>query len=248
MARQTTHGMIPIVWIHGYPHSSAIFEPQLEMEGYRHICPDLRGFGKTPPPAGPMTMSDYAGDVFAVMDAEQVDRAVIAGVSMGGYIAMEMYRLAPQRFLAMILLDTRETPDDDAGRAARMQAIETIKTQGPKTITDAMLPKMILSPERQEKGRAILESATPEGMIAALHAMANRPDSTETLRGVTVPAHILVGDRDTITPPSDSERMKTLMQDAELAPIARAAHLANYERPQQVNHILEAWLARKLEA
>ena len=57
--------MTPIVWIHGYPHSSAIFEPQLEMEGYRHIRPDLRGFGKTPPPAGPMTMSDYAGDVFA---------------------------------------------------------------------------------------------------------------------------------------------------------------------------------------
>ena len=240
--------MTPIVWIHGYPHSSAIFEPQLEMEGYRHIRPDLRGFGKTPPPAGPMTMSDYAGDVFAIMDSEGADRAVIAGVSMGGYIAMEMYRLAPQRFLAMILLDTRETADDDAGRAARMQAIETIQTKGPKAVTDTLLPKMILNPALHDKGRQILESATPEGMIAALQAMANRPDSTETLRGATVPAHIIVGDKDTITPPSDSERMKALMQDAELAPIASAAHLANYERPQQVNHILEAWLARKLKA
>ena len=230
--------MIPIVWIHGYPHSPKIFEPQLEIKGYRHIRPDLRNVNGT-------TMRDYAR---AVLDDIDVDRAVFAGVSMGGYITMQIVRDAPQRVLALILMSTRETADDDAGRAARMRAIETIRTQGAKAVTDALLPKMIVSEAVQVEGRKILESVPPEGMINALQAMASRPDSTETLRNANVPALIIAGDKDPITPPSDGERMVTLMRDAELAPIANAAHLANYERPQQVNHIIEAWLARKVMA
>lgn len=231
-----------IVWIHGYPHSSKIFEPQLTIPGYRHICPDLRGFGNAPPPDGPMTMRDYARDVLAAFDG----KAVIAGVSMGGYIAMQLYRDAPERVAALILLDTRETPDTDEGRAARMKAIDEIRRNGPGRIIDELLPKMIATESLRPAGRKILESASAEGMLAALQAMADRPDSTETIRNAAVPALIVVGDKDTITPPADGERMAALMRNAELAPIANAAHLANWERPDQVNHLTEAWLARKL--
>jgi 3-oxoadipate enol-lactonase len=242
MARQAANVMTSIVWIHGYPHSSKIFEPQLSIPGYRHICPDLAGFGGTPPPDGAMTMRDYARDVLDEFEGP----AVIAGVSMGGYIAMQLYRDAPELVLALILLDTRETPDTDEGRAARMKAIEEIRERGTKGVIDALLPKMIATDSLRPAGRKILESASPQGMIAALQAMADRPDSTDTLRNATVPALIMVGDRDTITPPTDGERMAALMRDAELAPIANAAHLANFERPDQVNHIIEAWLARKV--
>ena len=238
MARHEATVMTSIVWIHGYPHSPEIFEPQLEIKGYKHIRPDLRD-------AHGNTMREFAQYVLSKVDDE---RAVIAGVSMGGYIAMQILRDAPQRVAALILMSTRETPDDEAGRAARMQAIDTIRTQGPKVVTDALLPKMIISESRQADGRKILEAAKPEWMIAALQAMADRPDSTETLRNANVPALIVVGDKDPITPPRDSERMVALMRDAELAPIANASHLANYERPDQVNHIIEAWLARKLSA
>lgn len=230
--------MTAIVWIHGYPHSPEIFEPQLEIEGYRHIRPDLRKMAGN-------TMRDFARQVLDEVDDE---RAVFAGVSMGGYIAMQIYRDAPERVAALILMSTRETPDDDAGRAARMKAIDTIRNEGPKSVTDALLPKMILNEALQREGGKILEAAPPEWMIAANEAMADRPDSANTLRNATVPALIVVGDKDPITPPRDAERMVAMMRDAEMAPIANAAHLANYERPQQVNHIVEAWLARKLSA
>jgi len=230
--------MIPIVWIHGYPHSPAIFEPQLEIEGYRHIRPDLRKMRGN-------TMREFAQQVLEQVDDE---RAIFAGVSMGGYIAMQIYRDAPERVAALILMSTRETPDDDAGRAARMKAIETIRKDGPKAVTDALLPKMLIGEAAQRDGRKILEAAPAEWMIAALQAMAERPDSTETLRNATVPALIVVGDKDPITPPTDAERMVAMMRDAEMAPIANASHLANYERSQQVNHIIEAWLARKVIA
>src|SRR6185369_16649103 len=103
-----------IVWIHGYPHSSKIFAPQRNIAGYTHITPDLRGVGG-------MTIRDYANQVMGVM--EGIDRAVIAGLSMGGYIAMQILRDAPERVAALILLDTREVADTLEGRAARMKAI-----------------------------------------------------------------------------------------------------------------------------
>lgn len=227
--------MTSIVWIHGFPHSPDIFEPQLAIEGYDHIRPDLRD-------ARGNTMRDFAQFVLRQFEG----RAVLAGVSMGGYIAMQILRDAPDRVAALILMSTRETADDDAGRAARFRQIDTIRTQGPKPVTDMLVPKMIVNETLYAAGRKILEAAKPEWMIAALQAMADRPDSTETLRNANVPALIIVGDKDPITPTRDSERMAALMRDAELAPIANASHLANYERPDQVNHIIEAWLARKL--
>jgi pimeloyl-ACP methyl ester carboxylesterase len=236
----------PIVWIHGFPLSSAMFERQLTIDHYRHIRPDLRGFGKTKPADGAMTMRDYARDVIDVLDKEKIDRAVIAGFSMGGYVAMQILRDVPQRVAALILIDTRETPDTEEARAGRKKSADDVRANGIKSVVDAMLPKMIVNETLSDDVRKIMESSTPEGVIAALGAMADRPDSTDTLRNATVPALIFVGDKDPITPPTDAERMGALMSEAELAPIANAAHLANYERPDQVNHIIEAWLERKL--
>src|SRR6266481_3861401 len=104
----------PIVWIHGFPLSSKVFEPQTSIEQFRHIRVDLPGFGKTP-------MQSYARDVLDVMDKEKIDRAVIAGISMGGYVVMQLLRDAPERVAALLLIDTRETPDTEEGRATRLK-------------------------------------------------------------------------------------------------------------------------------
>src|SRR5437764_3704641 len=107
----------PIVWIHGFPLSSKMFEPQVAIPEFRHIRVDLRGFGKTPPPDGETSMRTYARDVLDVMDKEKIDRAVIAGMSMGGYVVMQLLRDAPERVTALLLLDTRETADSDVAHA-----------------------------------------------------------------------------------------------------------------------------------
>ena len=240
------HGKgFPIVWIHGFPLSSAIFEPQTKIDGFRHIRPDLRGFGKTPPADGETSMQSYAHDVLDVMDKEHIERAVIAGFSMGGYVAMQLLRDAPERVAALLLLDTREVADTAEGRANRMkQADEVAKSGSIASVVEAMLPKMTYRTDVRDDVRRIMESSTPQGVVAALHAMANRADSTETLRNCKVPALVVVGDRDEITPPRDAERMVALIGHAEEAPIAKAAPLANFERPEQLNPIIHAFLFR----
>jgi len=238
--------VFPILWIHGFPLSSAMFEPQKRIAGYRHLCPDLRGFGSAEPPRGETSMASYSRDLLDYLDREHVERCVLAGFSMGGYIAMQMLRDAPQRFAALLLLDTRETADTDEGRANRLKQAEEVARSGTKSVIDAMLPKMVAQDAYRNDVRRIMETASPDGVIAALKAMASRPDSAETLRNAQMPAFIIVGDRDEITPPRDAERMVSLLPNAEMAPIARAAHMANFEASEQVNNIFAAFLARAL--
>lgn len=235
--------MLPILWIHGFPLSSAMFEPQTRIAGFRHIRPNLRGFGNAPPPDSETSMASYARDLLEAVDAE---RFVLAGFSMGGYIAMELVRQVPDRIAALLLLDTRETPDTEEGRATRHKQADDVAKNGTKSVIDAMLPKMVAQDAYRDDVRRIMETASPQGVIAALKAMAARPDSAETLRNATMPAFVICGDRDEITPMRDAERMVSLLPHAELAPIARAAHMANFESSEQVNNLIAAFLGRAL--
>lgn len=238
--------MLPILWIHGFPLSSRIFEPQTRIAGYQHLRPDLRGFGSTPPPDGDTSMASYSRDLIDLLDAEKIERCVVAGFSMGGYIAMQLVRDVPQRIAALLLLDTRETPDTDEGRAVRYKQVDDVEKNGTGSVVEAMLPKMVVQESFRDEVRQIMETASPRGVIAALKAMATRPDSTETLRNATMPSFVIVGDRDEITPVRDAERMVSLLPDAEMAPIARAGHMANFEASEQVNNLIAAFLGRAL--
>jgi 3-oxoadipate enol-lactonase len=235
----------PVVWVHGYPLASSVFEQQLAMRGIRHIMPDLPGFGQSRANFGDMTIDDYARVVLEVVDQRGLDRAVFAGLSMGGYICLAIARLAPQRMQALILLDTRETPDTAEARKGRYASIEKVKKQGVQPIADAMLPKMLTADAPQElkdRVREIMTSSSPEGVIAALKAMAERPDSSDVR--IAVPTLIIVGEEDTITPPSDAERMAKAIPQSRVVRIAGAAHLANVEKPDAVNRAIGAFVSK----
>jgi 3-oxoadipate enol-lactonase len=236
----------PIVWIHGFPLSSAVFLPQTRIEGYRHLRPDLRGFGNTPP-RRQMTMADYANDIVALLDHLRIDRTMVAGLSMGGYIVMELLRVMPERIAGLILMDTRETPDNEEARKNRYKSADEVEGRGVRTVIDSMLPKMVVSDSTKPLARSIMESASKEGIVAALKAMAERPDSTETVRAVRAPTLITVGEHDTITPVGDAQRMASLM-GAELVIIPDAAHLANLEKPEEFNRSVEAFFREKVRA
>ncbi|MEA2572356.1 MAG: hypothetical protein QOI24_4357 [Acidobacteriota bacterium] len=236
----------PIVWIHGFPLSSAIFEPQMSIAGFRHIRPDLPGFGQTPPNGTEASMESYAREVIAMLDEKKIERAVIAGFSMGGYIAMQILRDVPERVAALLLIDTRETPDSEEARAGRLKSVADVEANGIGSVVESMLPKMTYSESLRPRVRAIMETSSKEGVIAALRAMASRPDSSGTLRNADVATLVVVGDRDVITPPSDAERMVAMIPKAEMAPIARAGHLANYEGSLQLNPLATAFLSRHI--
>lgn len=236
-----------ILWIHGFPLSSAIFEPQLAIRGGRHVIPDLPGFGQSRAGVGPMTVDDYARIALDQLDHRGIDRAVLAGMSMGGYICMAAARLAPARIAGLILIDTRETADDEKTRQGRYDTIEKVKREGVGPVVESMLPKMVTAAAPQElkdRVREIMSSASVEGTIAALGALATRPDSTATLRTLKAPALIVVGEDDPITPPADAARMAALMPHARLVQLPNAAHLANMEQAEAFNREVTMWLAR----
>jgi pimeloyl-ACP methyl ester carboxylesterase len=235
----------PIVWIHGFPHSFAMFEPQLAIAGFRHIRVDLPGFGASPPPSGEHSIADYSHEILDVLDHLGIAKTIVAGISMGGYILMQILRDAGHRVDGVILIDTRERADSDQAREDRYKTIAGIEKDGTAGIVDAMLPKMILNESRRAAFREIMASATANGMIAAQRAMAGRPDSTATLRALKAPALIVVGDHDTIATVEDARRMASLIKGSKRAVIENAAHASNFDQPAAFNRAVTEFLGTR---
>jgi 3-oxoadipate enol-lactonase len=236
----------PVILIHGFPFRAEMWRPQLEHvpSGARFIAPDLRGFGGTP--LGPLSdeppsMNTYALDVFALMDSLKIDAATIAGFSMGGYVAFAMHRLAPRRFNGIVLADTRSPADTPQGREGRVQMRKALAGKGPSAVSSAMLPKL-LSPNADaatvELVRDMIDTAAAPAIDAAIVAMMERPDSTPDLQSIGVPALVLVGSDDVITPVTDAEAMRIGLPRATLTVIPNAGHLANLEQPETFNRVL----------
>jgi 3-oxoadipate enol-lactonase len=236
----------PVVWIHGYPLASSVFEQQLAIRGVRHVMPDLPGFGQSRPDGGALSIDDYAHRMLDLLDQRGLQKAVFAGLSMGGYISLAIARIAPERLRGLVLIDTRETADTEEARKGRYESIEKVKKEGVQPIVESMLPKMLTPAapkEMKERVREIMSSSSSEGVTAALHAIATRPDSSGVLPKIVVPVLIVVGEQDTITPPSDAERMQSRIARAKTVRIANAAHLSNYEQAAEFNLVCDSFVA-----
>ncbi len=221
--------MNTILWLHGFPLTSAIFAKQLSIRGVKHVMPDL-------PPRE--SMEDYARFAVDQLDARGIEKATFAGLSMGGYICFAAMRLFPERVSGLILIDTRETADTDETRKGRHEMIEKAQREGVAPIVESMLPKMLTAsaPEdMREFVREVMMSASPDFVTASLRAMAERPDSSPLLPSIDVPTLIVVGEDDTITPPADAERMAAAIPNARLVKLAGAAHLSNVEKAEELN-------------
>lgn len=226
-----------IVWIHGFPLSSAIFERQASIDGFEHVTRDLPGFGSTRPLAQ-MTIDDYATFVMTDVESRGIGGAIFAGLSMGGYIAFHILRTRPEMVRGLILIDTRETADNAEQKQGRLDTIEKVKEDGIGVVIDSMLPKMLspdAPPADRDRVREIMNTSSQQGVIAALGAMANRADSSDLLPKIKVPTLVVVGEEDAVTPPSDAERMARAIPNAKLVRIPRAAHLSNFEKAGEFN-------------
>jgi pimeloyl-ACP methyl ester carboxylesterase len=238
-----------VVLVHAFPLNATLWRPQVDRAptGWRFITPDLPGFGRSKlPPA--RTMDDMARAVLAVMDAERVQRAVIAGLSLGGYVTLALYRLARERFSAMILADTRATADSDQQRDARQKMIASVRNHGPSSVADEMLPKLLGAtshrdrPELAARVRAMIERNSSEAIAGAVEAMMGRPDSRPMLAGISVPTLVLCGDEDMLTPPADSQALQQGIPGSRLVMIDRAGHLSNLEAPDQFSLAMNSFL------
>lgn len=241
----------PIVLIHGYPFNRSLWTEQTESlnSKYRVVAPDLRGFGESDSSEGTATMARMAEDVAALMDALAIEQAVIGGLSMGGYVALAFARMFPARVKALVLADTRAQADSEEGKQTRHQQAEKALSEGMAGIADAMLPKLLTPdtvskrPELVKRVRDMMLKTKPGGAAAALLGMAERDDQTEFISSIRVPALILVGREDAITPVADSEKMQSRIEGSRLVVIENAGHVSNLEQTEQFNDALLGFLS-----
>ncbi len=231
---------MPVVLIHGFPMSGAMWEPQLEaLKAYRVLIPDLRGFGATPLVA-PWMLEHSASDILETIPG----KAVFVGLSMGGYIALRIAEAAPERVSALVLCDTRAEPDANENKIKRAAAIDFVRANGVDAFLAPFLKDAVTAPKAAEFLRGVAAKASPEAVMAALVALAARPDAAPGLSKIKVPTAILVGSQDKITPLPLSEAMRSRIPGAELHIIPDAGHFSNAENPAVFNDRLTAFLSR----
>jgi len=242
---------LPIVFLHAFPLQGGMWEPQLAAlanQGWTAYAPDLRGFGLTRPLPGAdeaVTMEVMAQDVVALLDFYQHARAVLVGLSMGGYVAMAMARAYPERVAGLVLADTRPGADGPEVRANRERTARLALEKGVRAVAETMVGGLLRPGAGQDEVEAVLALAgqnDPAGVAAAARGMALRPDSTDTLRRLDCPALVLVGEHDGLSPVTVAESMASALPRGRLVVIPRAGHLANMENPGSFSTALLSFL------
>ncbi len=246
----------PLVLLHAFLCNRSLWGHQIsaltQSRQMRVITPDFRGFGESDVPEGIYPMETLADDIAGLLDALQIERCALGGLSMGGYVAFAFYRKYAARVHALILADTRPQAETPEGRTSREEAAQQTEREGSQTIIEQYLPKMLTPATLQEptgttaRLRAMLEAAPPAGIIGALRGMAQRPDSTDLLPQITCPTLVVVGEEDALTPPADAQLMAERIPSAQLLTIPHASHLSNLEQPEAFNQALSHFLEQAL--
>ena len=240
----------PAVFLHPFPVDRTYWAPQLGalVDHSRCIAPDLRGFGEST--AGPpYSMDRYADDVAGLLDTLGIERAVVCGLSMGGYVALALWRRHRRRVRALVLADTRAGADTDEARERRRALARMAREKGATAVADAQITGLVgkstreRNPELVDALHGMLESAPVEGIVGALEAMMARPDSTPLLPTIDVPTLVVVGAEDVLTPEAEARRLHEGIPGSRLEVIAGAGHASSFERPAAFNRLVSEFLA-----
>jgi len=243
---------LPVIFIHGFPFDSRMWEQQIShlQDQYHCISYDIRGLGKSPAEDGQFTMEMFVDDLFTIMDKLKLNRPIITGFSMGGYITLRAAEREPQRFGGIILCDTKADADDNTGKLKRAQGVKAINKYGAKKFATAFVPLAFAEGARQripDIFNTTLEqaaSSTETGVKGCLLAMAGRTDTTGFLGHINVPTLLLVGELDDITPPNVMRAMHEQIKGSELVTVPGAGHMTPVEQPEIVNRAIGGFLLK----
>jgi pimeloyl-ACP methyl ester carboxylesterase len=236
-----------ILFIHAFPFDASMWDVQvasLREEVDTLLAPSLPGFGGTPVPKTQPSMDDYADALVAEMDREHVERAVVVGLSMGGYVAFALWRRHRRRVSGLVLADTRADADDEAARERRVKLGALVRERG----TNALLlqpPAWVREgSERWDAVKALVARQPAEAIAQGSLAMAQRPDSTRDLATIDAPTSVVVGEQDAITPTALSRTMADAIPGATLTVLPRAGHLSNLDAPDEFDRALRDLVRR----
>ncbi|HEX9614543.1 MAG TPA: alpha/beta fold hydrolase [Bacteroidota bacterium] len=239
---------LPVVFIHGFPFSHAMWNSQMMAipQGTRAISYDVRGHGSSEAGDGQFSIEYFADDLIGLLNELGIGKAVLCGLSMGGYIALRAHERHPDRVQGLILCDTRSEADSNEARIKRANQAKGVKENGVKAFAEGFVKAVFApatfksNPAAIESIRTIIEKTSPLAISGTLLALAARTDTTASLASVNVPTLILVGEHDSLTPPSASEAMHKHIKGSTLHVIPDAAHMSNIENAPVFNkHLVE---------
>lgn len=246
----------PVVFLHAFPLWGEMWDKQLGALGekWQALAIDNRGFGYTQLGTGPYTIDSLAEDVKKTLDAlEMTRKAVLVGLSMGGYVALSFYAQWPDRVRALVLCDTKATADTDEakkGREAIIALAHDEKRGGMEKVAEQLLPKLISEGSLEDNKKLVaqlkdwIHRADPEAVEKAERALMSRPERTDLLPKIAVPTKVMVGVADELSTPAEMERMANAIPGAEFQLIYGAGHLSNLEAPEMFNAALTGFLAK----
>lgn len=230
---------LPLVLLHAFPLDSRMWDGVRDV--LDPITPDLRGRGREP------DLGAVADDVLGELDARGLERVVLGGCSMGGYVAMALLRRDPSRVAGLVLADTRFTADGDEARTNRLTMARRVEEEGVEWVPDTVLGGLVGAVPADgvvERVRELILAQDPAEVAWAQRAMAARPDSRDVLAGVDVPALVLVGAQDTLTPPTAARELADVLPASSYVELADAGHLTPVEVPQAFARAVDDWRRR----
>lgn len=244
-------GLIPIIFLHGYPFDKTMWQGQLDFlkSSYRLIPCDIRGFGKSTDEKTSLSIDLFADDLIQFMDELNIDKAVICGLSMGGFIALNAIKRFPQRFEALILCDTQCIADTAETKEKRFKTIDEIEVEGTANFNDGFVKNVFhkdsltTKKELVEQIRNVVFSNSKHIIKQGLIALAERSETCSFLDKISVPTLILCGREDEVTPLAQSELMNKAIEGSVLHVIDNAGHVSNLEQPEEFNKHLHDFLA-----
>lgn len=243
-------GRIPIIFLHGFPFDKTMWKSQIEFlkTSYRLIACDIRGFGKSKDESTPLSMSLFADDLIEFMDKLDIDKAIICGLSMGGYITLNAAKRFPDRFEALILCDTQCVADSAEVKEKRLNTIAAIEAGGAAEFNEGFIKSvfhedsLVNKKELVDEVRKIVFANSQHIIVQGLLALAVRTETCSTLDKIRIPTLIICGREDAVTPLAQSEYLKQHILGSSLEVIDNAGHLSNLEQPYEFNEALSEFL------
>jgi 3-oxoadipate enol-lactonase len=243
----------PVLFIHGFPFDHAMWRHQLAVLARRRcLAPDLRGAGMSigPDAAEEYSMGAYASDLIRQIDDQRIEAVAVCGLSMGGYIAFELLRQIPQRIRALILCNTKAAADTAEAKRGRDVMATKARKEGARSIAAELVPKLLAPATREHRPDVVrevtelIERQPVSGIVGALRALRERPDSTPLLGQIRIPVLVVAGEADQITPAVGMQEMARSIPSVQFVLIPDAGHLTPLEQPDVVTAALRDFLAR----
>ena len=240
----------PVILLHPFPADHEFWLPVAEALSTRHrvILPDMRGHGESGVGDGPATMEKHATDIARVMDAAEVGKAPLVGVSIGGYALFEFWRGHRGRVSALGLCNTKAPADSAEVRAGRLQAARDVLERGTELFFQSMIPRLLgkstreTRPDLVDGTLAMMRKMSPEDVAQVQRGMAERPDSVDILKTINVPTLLVTGDEDVLTGLNEAELMRQHISGSKLCVIPKAGHYAPWEQSEEAGELLRQFL------